>query len=791
MQSPMSDVGGAMEWREDLVASPTAEGSSVGNSGEGVVGSDDGTLRAEADYITRECAAYPGLLNKAVAEVLAWKPKQQGEETQNEAGPENEVIYDMPDVTKALPMRGREKPKTEDQVQNSLRDVHQWVAPRNLIARSFDRNPESEKEILASLGHKTTSFRQAGCKNWGKKSQICWGGIGNQTWKEKWCVMLWKKGPTRHASEGESGARSGWEVHQMHLWGSTSRIGSRHLGLGRCFPQNWNRRAIGSLQTVDRWLSDLPKLWRRWGRRRGIENFGRVQRAWIPTEVWQRQSGESRSPRWTCVVKVGLHQKGEDQRPGWAHSQVANHPGLQEVLCVQGCKESTQGGTTCNWRHPQHPEGDGQGPWQCQSSHCGRDRCLLADTTETVWKEILRGITERSPLHLQSRSSGLQSSTVVVRCNHLSSGTLGCVCQLWLEASGLCGWPHCCAAWLSCGAKEDGLHHHSDVGHHALPHCDPQSHAVGIGGIRLQVNPTGVSAEVPEEKAKELDAMLAEMMRANMVSKKTLRTVIGKAMAIASVLFVWRPFIAELYTALHMEQTKAPDGCVWTKQIVHSIRWLRTFLAGEQAGITRHYSLDVFRSSGPEVVITWDASPFGMGGTLQVGGQSILSTRAGSHEGQQTWEALCGLISLRLWLKLRNDNMGALTLFAQVKGKSASHVLLAREFALDLGKAQYRPSVAEHIPGISNTICDALSRRHQAGFEHITPIQLKHAKEVAPPPRPKEWWKTLSWTARSPTASNAEKRGDRLLVDANLRKKPKTRWTSRLWLNDLLLSDHG
>lgn len=307
-------------------------------------------------------------------------------------------------------------------------------------------------------------------------------------------------------------------------------------------------------------------------------------------------------------------------------------------------------------------------------------------------------------------------------------------------------------------------------------------------GVQLQVDPTQVVAEVPAANVQELDSLLAAAVERNLVSKKSLRTLIGKAMAIASVIYVWRPFIAELYTALHAQQTKAPQGCVWTKQIEPAVKWLRTFLSGELAGIQRVYSLDVFAGSGPEVVITWDASPFGMGGTLQIAGRFIeffaipiskedeihMATKAGTHEGQQTWEALCGLICLRLWrkywqtakltLRLRNDNVGALTLYAQTKGRSPAHTLLAREFALDLGKAQYRPAVAEHLPGAVNVVCDVLSRRYQPGVDFKLPVQLAKARAVVPPARPLKWWKTLSWVRQSPAEPTEQDQGDIALL---------------------------
>ena len=65
---------------------------------------------------------------------------------------------------------------------------------------------------------------------------------------------------------------------------------------------------------------------------------------------------------------------------------------------------------------------------------------------------------------------------------------------------------------------------------------------------------------MPASKVAELDKRLEETTQSNVVSKKSLRTLIGKAMATASMLFVWRPFISELYVALQAEQPMRQMG---------------------------------------------------------------------------------------------------------------------------------------------------------------------------------------------------------------------------------------
>ena len=239
-------------------------------------------------------------------------------------------------------------------------------------------------------------------------------------------------------------------------------------------------------------------------------------------------------------------------------------------------------------------------------------------------------------------------------------------------------------------------------------------------GVQLDITDKSVIAEVPEAKVAELTLVLKELLQSNLIPVRKLRSVTGKVTSIASVIQVWRPFVQQLYQAMHMEDTKAPKGCIWTKQVSHTIRWLLIFLQGERLGIRREFSLASYLRQGPTVVITWDASPYGMGATLQISGefvsffavditeydQEVLQTKSGDCRGQQVWEALAGLVALRLWsvhwkhfpvfLQVRNDNMGALTLFATLKGGSQALSLLAREFALDLGLATCKPNLVQH-----------------------------------------------------------------------------------------------
>ena len=762
----------------------------------------------KGDYITRSCAAYPKELNLALAKVLASRASEVRPETppSEQVAEQCDDSQEMPKVTKAMPLRGREDEQKADIVDNSLRDVHKWVTSKaryigvqvkNIISRYFDARPEVEEEILKSLGRKSNDdILQS---NWMQELRHQVADLLERNRKsgmvEKCSCESVSEGPYVTCIRGR----------MLHYW--TEVVGDPGE---RC--SRWTFEGAPAGLEVD--TDDLDGMFPRVDKDEQLAPWEALSTDY---QTFQNYEGVEEDDEALNTLE-GYHEKGylqKFQTLEQVRDAVKGEPVLSKLGCIRKEKINDDGQLivktrvildckrSCVSRVAQRTH-KAVLPRVTDTIHsilrvmekdAGNVTLLIADVTDAFWNIPLR---ERERKYFVASLRGhyyvFNRTAQGSRAAPLSFAAIISIAARWVasvnEDLKLQVYVDDPIAVLRGSAAEQKrmactiITMWSIMGFPIATHKATLSETVVWIGIKLQVKSTGVTAEVPGEKVRELDALLGEMMQSNVVSKRLLRTVIGKAMAIASVLFVWRPFIAELYTALHMEQSNAPQGCIWSKQIVHSVRWLRTFLAGEQAGITRQYSLDVFCSKGPQVVITWDASPFGMGGTLQIQGrfveffaigiskddQQILGTQAGSHEGQQTWEALCGLICLRLWrqwwhtsrvrLKLRNDNMGALTLFAQVKGKSASHVLLAREFALDLGQAQYRPAVAEHIPGIANTICDTLSRRHQAGFDFKIPIQLKGAKEVVPPQRPRQWWRTLMWQDGSPATPNAPNVGD-------------------------------
>ena len=197
------------------------------------------------------------------------------------------------------------------------------------------------------------------------------------------------------------------------------------------------------------------------------------------------------------------------------------------------------------------------------------------------------------------------------------------------------------------------------------------------------------------------------------------------------------------------------------------MRWLLAFLEHEKGTINRVYTLQAHRGGGEKVLICSDACPWGFGAALFIGGVAvayftaklqetdfeIFQQKMGDPAGQQAWEALAIVVSLRLWLpywrrtrvtlEVRADNITALTMLTTFKGSGHSMGILAREVALDIGCGIFRPDICAHSPGVAHKVADALSRRYAPDFDYALPSCLAKAAEIAEPARPRSYFRSL------------------------------------------------
>ena len=185
-------------------------------------------------------------------------------------------------------------------------------------------------------------------------------------------------------------------------------------------------------------------------------------------------------------------------------------------------------------------------------------------------------------------------------------------------------------------------------------------------GCRLVAYPEYVEAAIAEDKVTELRDLTRQLLSENVLPLPRLRSYIGLASHFATLLFAWRPFLTELWAALHYDggpKSSAPANCIWTKQVQPALHWIWAFLSQQRGSIVVRFRRDAFWNRGRELVISGDASPWGFGALLIVNGVVVEYYAAplnewladffhypiGSHLGQQAWEALNLVLALRTW----------------------------------------------------------------------------------------------------------------------------------------------
>ena len=280
-----------------------------------------------------------------------------------------------------------------------------------------------------------------------------------------------------------------------------------------------------------------------------------------------------------------------------------------------------------------------------------------------------------------------------------------------------------------------------------------------------------VKGAIQTERVEELKSIIEQVAKSNVISVKDLRSLAGKGSNFATLLFTWRPFLSELWAALKStsndtKKSDAPANCIWTKQIQHTLRWLKAFLDECSGMIERTWSVQNYAGMGHRLRMITDACPWGMGGLFLVDEViigyfaveinqfelMIFKCNIGDAAGQQIWEALAILIGLRLFkkewqlnratLEVRADNVAALSMVMTMKAKGGLN-LVARELALDLADGSFRPNLAKHIPGICNTCADSLSRKFCPNVVFKLPECLNDVAEYKTPPRNATYYRAI------------------------------------------------
>jgi hypothetical protein len=141
-------------------------------------------------------------------------------------------------------------------------------------------------------------------------------------------------------------------------------------------------------------------------------------------------------------------------------------------------------------------------------------------------------------------------------------------------------------------------------------------------GANLVLQPDVVLASIKQNILDDLNAQLALAMSSNVMSKKDLQSLAGRANHVATLLVVWRLFLQQLWAALSSDTSAALRNCVWTRMFRQAVVWLTAFLECTSGSITRPFSVLAYMGQHDCLEEIPDASPWGMGG--------ILFTQSGS-----------------------------------------------------------------------------------------------------------------------------------------------------------------
>ena len=304
-------------------------------------------------------------------------------------------------------------------------------------------------------------------------------------------------------------------------------------------------------------------------------------------------------------------------------------------------------------------------------------------------------------------------------------------------------------------------------------------------GAQITLHPDSVRIRIPEDRVAELLGSTVEFLQGSVVGVRRLRTYAGVLSFFAGMVPLFRPFLASIWAAL--PGTNA-DGVltvrlVHTKRIRRALLWFRAFLSGVQGSLERTYPLKPESVSRRFHVVT-DASPWGIGGVLYFRGSPVshfsdqlhdedlkrFRARRGDPAFNTLWEALAILVALRCWSPLftigtavtvRSDSHGSLSAMAKLSSPSPSLNLVMAELALDASGMVCGLTPVDqlvHIPGVSNTVADPLSRMFSPS-PLAFPAVLACSVPATPPFRDVTFWRTRldplrrSKTALKPSAS--------------------------------------
>ncbi len=295
---------------------------------------------------------------------------------------------------------------------------------------------------------------------------------------------------------------------------------------------------------------------------------------------------------------------------------------------------------------------------------------------------------------------------------------------------------------------------------------------LGWIGAQLTVAPDHISVSVPADKCLVIVQDLNALLGAKRYPVYKLSNLAGRIAFFAGLLPVLRPFLDQYWAEIAAHRPggnrsggakNKSKGYFATSSVRRSTLWFRAFFTRQETGIERKVRLGP--PTGPIITVVVDASPWGVGGVEYVDGRpdrwfgepigdddvQILSSPRGVSDSTTTFEALALVVAFKYFIdtlsgariRVRSDSLS--TLLSAQAGRGRAPALNRCMAELALLRAEHELVITElrHIPGVSNDVADALSRRW-APRPRAVPGHLAMDREVPLVPRDRAWWRTLA-----------------------------------------------
>ena len=292
-----------------------------------------------------------------------------------------------------------------------------------------------------------------------------------------------------------------------------------------------------------------------------------------------------------------------------------------------------------------------------------------------------------------------------------------------------------------------------------------------------------ITLAVPEAAVREAVDLANTLLQRPMGSLRILRRLAGKGSWIFSISPRARWVIQRLWGTIADATTRAASSTTPTtpgarqrrgmfarRQVEQALKWVVAYWGRPDPPLRRTLGRPV-KEANLEIVV--DASPWGLGGYLEATTQGVVleffeskitpadvarfKVDIGDCRGQQYWEALAILVSLRIWgkhfragrarLHVRGDSVVALTLASKLASSAPLLNALGAEISLELEILEVEEVFTAHTPGKLLTIADFLSRMHAPGGSSELPSELSSSKRRTPADRCEAFYRVWSISA--------------------------------------------